>query len=166
MGWRKVASMPGGQRSPERCRGELAGGVGGTHGGLDTLAAGCCRCVGNGRRIATRRASPRSCINPKRSIPSCRQVLRSGDASQPRDGHQHGHGIADRPCSSVHRRVRSEAVTNVGGSCPHLPFVWRPRAIALAGALKGRRRRRRPQGLRPREERRTTRGLIGRPGRR
>ena len=45
--------MPGGQRSPERCRGELAGGVGGTHGSLDTLAAGCCRCVGNaGGRIA------------------------------------------------------------------------------------------------------------------
>lgn len=48
--WRDVATIPwvgerrhrcpGGQRSPVRCRGELAGGVGGTHGSLDTLAAG------------------------------------------------------------------------------------------------------------------------------
>lgn len=48
--------MPGGQRSPERCRGELAGGVGGTHGSLDTLAAGCCRCVGNAGGRITRSA--------------------------------------------------------------------------------------------------------------
>lgn len=41
------------------CRGELAGGAGGTHGSLDTLAAGCCRYIGNaGRRMAR----PAGCV--------------------------------------------------------------------------------------------------------
>ncbi len=140
VGWRKVASMPGGQRSPERCRGELAGGVGGTHGSLDTLAAGCCRCVGNaGGRIA--RPAGRVLHQSEAIDPVlCRYC--TSRRPQPRDA-QHGHGIADRLAvrcigGAWVRDRGGEADCNVGGHVG-LPFVWR-RAIALAGALKGRRK--------------------------
>lgn len=51
--------MPSGQRSPVRCRGELAGGAGGTRGSLDTLAAGCCQYIGN---AGGRMARPAGCV--------------------------------------------------------------------------------------------------------
>ena len=45
--------MPRWAAFADGCLGELAGGAGGTHGSLDTLAAGCCRHVGNaGGRMA------------------------------------------------------------------------------------------------------------------
>ena len=104
--------------------------AGGTHGSLDTLAAGCCRCVGNaGGRIA--RPAGRVLHQSEAIDPVlCRYC--TSRRPQPRDA-QHGHGLpialqfGHRRC--VVRRIAMLAVI-VG-----LPFVWR-RAIALAGGVE------------------------------
>ena len=76
-----------------------------------------------------------SCINPKRSIPSCAGTARAGVPSHGTHSTAMELPIALQFGASA---VRSEADCNVGGHVG-LPFVWR-RAIALAGALKGRRK--------------------------
>lgn len=76
-----------------------------------------------------------SCINPKRSIPSCAGTAPAGVPSHATHSTAMELPIALQFGASA---VRSEADCNVGGHVG-LPFVWR-RAIALAGALKGRRK--------------------------
>ncbi len=46
--------MPRWAAFADGCLGELADGAGGTHGSLDTLAAGCCRHIGNAGGRMTR----------------------------------------------------------------------------------------------------------------